>query len=497
MPVSQLPVSGLVNVSINLASAPAQAQSLSNMMIVGSTDIIDTYQRYRQYATLASVATDFGTTAPEYNAAVEWFGQSPQPGVLYIARWAQTATRARLQGGVVSPTNQLLATWNAITAGALQVTVNGTVINTAAINFSTATTLNGVAAMIQTAIGATVSVTWNSSYQQFMIATVSTGATATISFAQASTAPSTTDISGMLVMQATSSGDYVVNGIAAESALSAVTLLDTMLGQKWYGVFVCGAVDADHLAIAAYIEGASTKHAYGVNTQEGGVLVATDTTNIAYQLKQLAYRKTWTQYSSGSLYSIVSAMARLLTTNFNGSNTTITLMYKTEPGVVPETINANQLAALVGNNCNVFVTYDNATSIIQPGVAASGDYIDTIFGADWLAVTIQNTLYNLLYSSSTKIPQTDSGTHILVVGIESVCVQAVTNGLCAPGTWTQGGFGTLNQGDFLPKGFYVFAPLLSTQNPADRAARKSVPIQVAIKLAGAIQTVSVLLNINR
>ena len=495
--MSQLPVSGLINVSINLASAPAQAQSLSNMMIFGSSDVIDTFQRYRQYATLNAVATDFGTLAPEYLAAVEWFGQSPQPGVMYAARWAATATRARLQGAVVTPTNQLIATWNAITAGALQVTVDGVVINTAAINFSTATNLNGVASMIQTAIGATVTVAWNASYQQFLIATVATGVTATISFASASSTAGTVDISVLLGMQATSSGAYVVAGIAPESALTAVILLDTMLGQQWYGAFVCGAVDADHLELAAYIEGASTKHAYGVNTQEGGVLVATDTTNIAYRLKQLAYKKTWVQYSSSSPYSIVSAMARLLTTNFNGINTTINLMYKTEPGVVPETINTNQLAALIGFNCNVFVTYDNQTSIIQPGVASSGDYIDTIYGADWLAVTIQNTLYNLLYSSSTKIPQTDAGTHILVVGIESICVQGVTNALLAPGTWTQGGFGTLNQGDFLPKGFYVFAPLLATQNPADRAARKSVPIQVAAKLAGAIQTVSVLLNINR
>jgi hypothetical protein len=78
-----------------------------------------------------------------------------------------------------------------------------------------------------------------------------------------------------------------------------------------------------------------------------------------------------------------------------------------------------------------------------------------------------------------------------------VCAQAVVNGLLAPGTWTQAGFGSLNQGDYLSKGFYVYAPPIALQNPADRAARKSVTFQVAAKLAGAIHTVNVLVNINR
>ena len=412
-----LPVSSLINVAVNLASAPAQAQSLSQLMVFGSSDVIDTTQRLRTYPTLPSVATDYGNVAPEYLAAAEWFGQVPQPPSMIISRWAKLATAGRLQGGVVSPINQLIATWQAVTAGALQVTVDGTIVDTLAINFSTATSLNGVASMIQTAIGATVTVAWFPAYQYFQIKTVATGTTATLSFASASTTASTTDISGMLAMQSTSSGAYVVAGIAAESAVSAVTLLDNQAGQQFYGAFVCGAADADHLAIAAYIEGANTKHAYGVSHQEGGVLVATDTTNISYQLKQLAYRKTLSQYSSTSLYAVISMMGRIMTTDYTANKTVIELMYKTEPGVIAENLSSTQMAALLANNCNVFVGYDNNTNIIQAGVVASGDFIDTIFGSDWLAVDIQNGIYNLLYTSPTKIPQTDSGNHLLVTTI--------------------------------------------------------------------------------
>jgi hypothetical protein len=63
--------------------------------------------------------------------------------------------------------------------------------------------------------------------------------------------------------------------------------------------------------------------------------------------------------------------------------------------------------------------------------------------------------------------------------------------------WNSAGFGTLNQGDFLAKGFYVYAPAVATQNQSDREARKSVPIQVAAKLAGAVHTIDVQITVNR
>ena len=172
-------------------------------------------------------------------------------------------------------------------------------------------------------------------------------------------------------------------------------------------------------------------------------------------------------------------------------------MYKQEPGIVAETVNASQIAALEGFNCNVFVAYNNNTAIIEPGVVASGDFLDIITGTDWLALDIQNEVFNLLYTSPTKIPQTNAGMHIITTTIENVCSQAVTNGLLAPGVWQSAGFGGLNQNDYLAKGFYVYAPSVDVQNSADRAARKSVPIQVAAKLSGAVHTANIIVNVNR
>lgn len=73
----------------------------------------------------------------------------------------------------------------------------------------------------------------------------------------------------------------------------------------------------------------------------------------------------------------------------------------------------------------------------------------------------------------------------------------MNNGCLAPGVWNSAGFGALNQGDTLAKGYYVYAPPIATQSQADREARKAVTFQVAAKEAGAIHSVDILVNVNR
>lgn len=495
---SSLPINRLVNASVNLTPAGAQAQNISTLLILGTSTVIDTITRMRTYTDLPGVATDFGVNAPEYKAAALWFEQSPQPTTLNIGRWAKTASAGELYCASLSASNQAITTWNAITNGSFHVSIDGTGHDITGLDFATDANLNAVAARIQAALDlvaiGTV-VIWDASYSRFEINSGTTGTGSSVSFLSAE--GTGTDISALMGGTAASSGAYIVTGAPAESALDCLTLFDVQYGQKWYAATILTASDGDHLACAGYIEGTTNKHLYGVSTQESGVLNSTDTTNIAYQLKQLGYNRTQTQYSSSNAYAVCSLLARILTTNYNGNSTVITLMYKQEPGIVAETLNVNQLNALESFNCNVFVAYNNNTAIIEPGVCASGEFIDVITGTDWLALDIQTSVYNLLYTTSTKVPQTDAGNHLIATTIEAVCSQGVTNGLLAPGVWNSGGFGALKQGDYLPKGFYVYAPPIATQNPADRAARKSVVFQVAAKLAGAIQTVDIVINVNQ
>lgn len=269
---------------------------------------------------------------------------------------------------------------------------------------------------------------------------------------------------------------------------------------NWYGLVIADSVplaDADVIAAAAAIEAASDSRIFAVTTDAEATLSTTSNDDLASKLKAAKYSRTFVQYSTSSKYAAVSAFGRAFTVNFNGSNTTITLKFKQEPGVTYETLTSAQAAAVDAKNANVFVYYTNDTAIIQQGVMSNGDFFDERHGLDWLQNYVQTNLFNLLYTSTTKIPQTDAGVTRLLSNVEQSMDQSVTNGLVAPGVWNGGPIGQLSPGDTLTKGYYVYAQPLTQQAQADREARKAPLIQVACKLAGAVHYADVQINVVR
>jgi hypothetical protein len=363
------------------------------------------------------------------------------------------------------------------------------------LDFSGAANLNAVAAILDTAItGATV--VWDSNNARFVINSATTGATSTVSFASA---PATgTDITPVFRIASDDEG-YIVAGVAAEALVDAVQEL-TNMSSDWYGLYVASnpvPTNDEVLAVAAYIEGSGLSRIYGVTTQATAVLDNVVTTDIASQLKALGYKRTFVQYSSSNVHAAASIFGRAFTVNFDGSNTTLTIKFKQEPGVAAETLTSSQAATLRDKNCNVFVRYNNDTSIIQEGVMSNGFFFDEVHGTDWLQNDVQTAVWNLLYTSPTKVPQTDAGINQILTTINQRLEQGVVNGLIAPGVWNAPGFGAISQGDTLSSGYYTYAPPVATQSQADREARRAPVIQCAIKLAGAVHFVDCIINVNR
>jgi len=491
-----LSVSRNIAVAVTLTAAAAQAQNLNTLLILGNSPVIDTTERIRTYLSLTAVGLDFGSTTPEYLSAQAYFSQSPRPAQLKIGRWAKTATNGQLRGGVLSPAQQALANFQAITTGSFTLTKNGGApASVTGLNLSGATSLNGVAAIITSALtGATM--VWNAVFNRFELTSSTTGTTSSIAFL--TVAGSGQDISALLRMQ-TGQGGYSVQGINAETAVAAATLFDANYGQTWFALVMPEiTVDADHVAVAGALEGMNNQRLYGITTQDTALLSsATYSTTLGYSLKQLGYKRTTLQYSASSAYAVSSMIGRNMVVDFTGNNTVITTKYKQEPGIAPEDLNETQAQALKDLYVNVYAKYDNDTNIIQEGTVCSGNYIDEITACAWFAVTLQQRLWNALYTSPTKIKQTDAGMAQLTTVAEAVCGQAVANGFLAPGVWNGAGFGTLKEGDFLAEGYYVYAQPVALQNPADRAARKATLIQIAGKEAGAIHTVSVGVTVNQ
>lgn len=487
-----LNVSRLVSVQVNLAPLAASRRGFGTLLIAGDSAVIDGSERMRTYTDIESVAGDFGTSAPEYLAATLYFGQSPRPETLMIGRWIRTATAAFLKGAILTSTEQAMANWTGITDGSFTIDIDGTPTAVSGLDFSSETNLNGVASVINLSLsGGTIA--WDGS--RFTLTSALSGASSSVSYASAT--GSGTDISALLKMTS-SLALAPVDGFDAETAVEAVAEFADMSG-AWYGLSFAASTmpDDDALVdVAAFIEAASISRIFGVTETDTRVLDATYTSDLASRMSDLSYKRTCVQYSANS-YAVCSMMGRAFSVNFSANRSTITLMYKQEPSVVAETLTETQALTLKDKRCNVFVNYQNDTAIIQYGVMSGQAYFDEVHGLDWFADALQTAEYNLLYQSKTKVPQTDAGQNLLVNVAAGVCQEAINNGLVAAGTWNADGFGQIERGDYLSEGYYIYCAPMATQDQSIREQRIAPPIQIALKLAGAIHEIDCIVDVNR
>lgn len=487
-----LSVNRLIRVQVQLTPLAAARRNFGVLCMAGASDVITPRERIRYYADVESVAQDFGINAPEYKAAELFFSQIPRPAILAIARWIKEPTQALLQGGILTTEEQALAAWTAITDGGVTLTMDGDPHDVRGLDFSTVTNLNQVASIISENIPTWGTVAWTGS--RFEVRSLTTGVESTVGYATAPTLG--TDISALLKLTADTALPPV-DGFAAETpAQCAMALADQ--GSGWYGLMFADTsiTQAQHITVSAAIEAMQTSRIYGVTITDTRVLDTVYDGDLASQMKALKRMRTFCQYSENP-YAIASFFGRAFTVNFSANRSTINMMYKQEPGVVPQYLTETQALALKSKRCNVFVYYDNDTAIVQYGVMSGPAWFDEIHGTDWLQNAVQNECYNLLYTSKTKVPQTNEGLNLFVNTIEAVFGEARNNGLIAPGQWNSDGFGQLERGQYLPKGWYVYAPLMENQPQSIREQRIAPPLQCAIKLAGAINELDALISVNR
>lgn len=485
------PVSKLVRVNIlSSPTFPARA-GFGLLMIAGISARLPLGERMRFYSGMTDIAADFSATDDEYKAAQVFFSQSPQPTQIAIGRRFPSGASGELLGSANLTTS--IASWQAVTSGGLKISIDGTQRSLASLNFSSDANLNAVAARVQAALvtaGATgATVVYDG--KRMIVRSGTTGATSTVSYA---TAPASgTDISAMLGLDSASNGK-ISAGLAAESVTNSLDNLQAF-NASWYGLALTSeAVDQDKKDAAAWIE-AQVK-VFACTTNASASTDGTSTTDLAYYMKATGYRRTFVQYSSTSSYAAISAFARAFTVDFTGQNTTLTLMFKQEPGVTVETLTETQRLALEGKNCNYYTQF-GASPMLATGTMANGVFFDEVHGLDWLQNAIQTNVFGLLYTSPTKIPQTDKGVARLVQAVNQAMQEAVNNGLLAPGVWNGAPLGQVATGDFLPKGYYTYAQAVADQNQSDRSARKAPPIQVIAKGAGAIHGADISVTFQR
>lgn len=206
-------------------------------------------------------------------------------------------------------------------------------------------------------------------------------------------------------------------------------------------------------------------------------------------------------YASGTAEDTLDMSAayfgRGLSTNFSGSLTTSTMHLKDLNTIQPDLTMTQTLlnkAQVAGAD-----TYPSIQGVPKVFCSGANSFFDQVYNLLWFVGDLEIRGFNYLATTSTKIPQTESGMDGLKGAYRGSCEQAVTNGYCAPGRWTSATtFG--NQQNFLQNieqlGYYIFSTPISQQSQAARASRAAPLVQIALKEAGAIHSSTVIVFVN-
>lgn len=174
--LASIPASEIVTVLPSVLGAGGTAMALNAVIISDDVKFVA-----KEYSNADAVGNDYGTTSDKYKFAQIYFngftGSTVKPSALFISKYSAVDSAAKLTGA--SLRSMSLDQLKAIT-GAISVTIDG-VLATGTVDLSAATSFSNAATLIATAL--TAAVTFDTQLQSFVIASGTTGATSSISFA--------------------------------------------------------------------------------------------------------------------------------------------------------------------------------------------------------------------------------------------------------------------------------------------------------------------------
>ncbi len=171
------------------------------------------------------------------------------------------------------------------------------------------------------------------------------------------------------------------------------------------------------------------------------------------------------------------------------------LCYKAVGGMVPSSLTQSQVDAIEALGGNVYVTRGYTHTLLEKGSTPSGYRYDEVLYLDMIAADLQDAAVSLLAENPDRLPQTDDASAQFMNVFSSVLARYTARGVLASAPWRGAQAGNIQPGDWLENGFALWADSYDNQTEADRAAHKAVPIQVALTLAGSLESVVITVNV--
>ena len=500
--MGELSISNIVSVSDQISPSGAARREFGISLLLTTDTTLGTGSNRIAVLTSADDADAiFADGTEPQEAAAIYFQQTPYPKNMVVGRWINSDVGADITGGSLGT----LAQFQAITDGSFA--MNGEDLT--GMDFSGDLSFADVASTIQAVVQAaadlnltTATCTYDATLGALVIATTTTGSTATLTVASA--AASGTDISALIGMD-TGSSPTLNQGDDEETITEAIEAILALNDSPYFIVLdETITTETDKEAVSTWV--ASRRYMYAASDDDSGTLTPGETSSFFYQQNALNLPRTWGTWSSTLDYKALSSAGRLSSFNPEQSNSIITLNLKQLPGTTSDSeITQTQKAELDAKNVNYYVPLfapasDSSDAYLTGTTFKSGVWIDVRFWLDWLVNALEVDLFNFLYASD-RVPQTEAGVTAMQRVIEAVLEQGVRNGGIAPGTLSAANIldvqqttGNTDFDGYLPKGYLIFTESIANQSQASREAREAPATTIWCKGSGAIHTIDISLT---
>lgn len=413
-------------VAINPRLIPAGGTDLEfNGLVLTKNAIIPQSSMLMSFTSKETVGAYFGEESDEYAVANTYFlgynNSFAKPRRLMFGRRIDAAVGAYLRGAKFMGT---LADLKAVTAGAIDININGTDVSVTGIDLSGATSFSDAAATITTEIDGELTgvvVTYSSLTGAFQIESPSTGASESISFASGTLAEllNLTEAKGAVLSQ----GSDAMTQTANMNAIKAAS-------QNWVTfTTLYEADDAEHLGLAEWASNQGIEYLYVGWTADPRLLVQGGTTDIASQIEAAEYGATTLVYNNVSIAMLILGSAASI--NWERYQGVINFAFKGLDGIAP-TVTDETTAAILNERG---VTYlgkfatrnDDFTFTYDAKMFGKYAYIDVFVNTVWLKNVMQVSIVNGL-ANAGRVPYNERGYALIRAWLQDPINRAVNNG---------------------------------------------------------------------
>lgn len=440
--MAAIPISTIVDVQISLQASRITQAGFGVPLIIGSTHVAPPFSpRVRTYLSLTQVLDDYTSSDPEYHAAAAIFSQSPSVEELKIGQ----------QGVQVAQIQTLVFSADFVAGNIINATVDGTPLAPVPFNTTSVQTLADLATALQATAGIGTAVSDG-------VHTITmTAATAGIPFT----------VTGVAVTGGVSQPTGVVTVTTPNHGIVEDIQEIQLIDDDWYGLIITSRAVGVVTQAAAFIQ--TQKKVFATASNDGNILSAVSTTDIAYLFRAAGYSRTSVYYTTTpNDFRDAAEMGA----EFALDPGTYTMNLKTLAGQTVDTFTATQYNAALNKNANLYLEI-GGVNVLRVGTYANGLFLDEIRFIDWLQARIEERIYFLLVNTP-KVPYTDPGAQLLANQIQAVLQNGVKiGGLAADPAFT------------------IFVPKVADQSPVDRADRYFPGVTFTAQLAGAIHKIQI------